>query len=207
MELGCLSQNFVLSAKHITYFHKSRRNSLGYFFSEMIKAGNPRGTAEEVAIWIPVAKWTLRRCCLSFWYLDPKLRSNSNQPSTSVGKIKAVVTVDQNQEYSHLVHFVISLSKRAVGCPCNHGNSIEKARSVGRSPLEDSEIINIIDPERLPVGTCHVTFFLPVPLTHGIPSLPPPCKCRICARGTMCQSEKDSSISLESVKSKCETVT
>lgn len=204
MELECLSQNFVLSTKHITYFHKSMRNSSGYFFLEMIKAGNPRDTAEEVAIWIPVA---LRRCHLSFWYLDPKLRSNSNQPSASVGNIKAVVTVDQNQEYSHLGHSVISLSKRAMGCPCSHDNSVEEARSVGGSPLEDSEIINIIDPERLPVGTCHVSFFLPVPLTHRIASLPPSCKCRICAQGTMCQSEKDSSISSESIKSKCEAVT
>lgn len=56
MELECLSQNFVLSTKHVTYFHKSMRNSLGYFFLEMIKAGNPRDTAEEVTIWIPVAK-------------------------------------------------------------------------------------------------------------------------------------------------------
>lgn len=75
--------------------------------------------------------------------------------------------------------------------PCNRDNSIEKAKSVGRSLLEDSEIVNIIDPVRLPVGTCYVALFLPVPLTHRTPSPPPPHKGRICVRGPMCQSGKD----------------
>lgn len=75
--------------------------------------------------------------------------------------------------------------------PCNRDNSIEKAKSVGRSSLEDSEIVNIIDPERLPVGTRYVALFLPLPLTHMTPSPPPPHKCKICVQGPMCQPGKD----------------
>jgi hypothetical protein len=55
---------------------------------------------------------------------------------------------------STLIGAFCHLSKRALGCPCNSDNSIEKAKRVGSSFWEVSEIINIIDLGRLPVGTC-----------------------------------------------------
>lgn len=54
-------------------------------------------------------------------------------------------------------------------------NSIGKAKRVGTRSLEVSEIVNIIDLERLPVGTCWVVFFQ-FHEHNTPPSSPPPHK-------------------------------
>lgn len=62
---------------------------------------------------------------------------------------------------------------------------LKKAKGFGNRSLEVSEIITIIDPETLPVGTCQVVSQLH---THTHPTTNTTAKVQ--AQGTMCSSVK-----------------
>ena len=64
---------------------------------------------------------------------------------------------------------------------------LKKAKGFGNSSLEVSEIITIIDPETLPVGTCQVVSQLH-PHTHTHPTTNTTTKVQ--AQGIVCSSVK-----------------